>query len=120
MPEPSGASVVPEFDLSPSCSHAWPPGPGLGGSCPPEDLSSHEVSTAYAMMPSAAHTAQAARANIRDESKRKAAAMKAAVMSRQMPDLTGALASGRRRTGAGARAGLATAGMSAVSAARSA
>ena len=42
-------------------------------------------------------------------------------MNRQMPDLTAALASGRRRAGAGGRAGPATAGpggMSAVSAAR--
>ena len=48
------------------------------------------------------------------------------VMIRQMPDLEAALASGRRRAGAGGRAGPAAArapgagGMSAVSAARSA
>jgi len=44
-------------------------------------------------------------------------------MIRQMPDLAAALASGRRRTGAGGRAGLAAGGhggMSAVSAAKSA
>ena len=46
-----------------------------------------------------------------------------AAMTRQPPDLAAALASGRRRTGTGGRAGPAAAGaggMSAVSAARSA
>ena len=78
---------------------------------------SHEVNTAYPMMPSAVHRPETARTNNQAAqsegpgppgstgSRRMTAPMAAAVMIRQMPDLAAALASGRRRAGAGGRVG---------------
>ena len=120
-----------------SPSRTWPPGPGRGGSCLRERRFSTKVPTPCTKIPSAVNTAATAMrkkyfaqeswgAGVAPGSSWAWIFMAAAAMTRQPPDPAAARTSGRRRAGGDGRAGAAAgeadgvAGMSAVSAARSA